>query len=151
MEDEGPLVDHRGVANALALCGCSVEQKNALIGEGFNNMTDFLVIQAKDVVGMCADLARMPVNRGGIKIGIVTMKKVEALVMWCHDRKRKGLKLDANAFDLDTLTEYVKKGQLDDAGSQPSPVLAVHKRSTTANKMLLSTNDGKFLYYQNRK
>jgi hypothetical protein len=41
MENEvfgGPLVDHRGVANTLALRGCSVEQKNALIGEGFTNV-----------------------------------------------------------------------------------------------------------------
>jgi hypothetical protein len=37
---EGPLVDHRGVANALALCGCSVEQKNALIGEGFTSQEE---------------------------------------------------------------------------------------------------------------
>lgn len=118
---EGPLVDHRGVANALTLCGCSVEQKNALVGEGFTNMADFLVIQAKDVAGMCTNLARISVNRGGSKIGAVTMKKVEALVMWCHDRDREGLDLDANAFDLVTLADYVKKGQLDDAGDQPSP------------------------------
>jgi hypothetical protein len=61
---EGPLVDHRGVANALMLCGCSVEQKNALIGEGFTNMADFLVIQAKAVAGMCTNLGRTPVKRG---------------------------------------------------------------------------------------
>ena len=115
---EGPLVDHRGVANALALCGCSVEQKNALIGEGFTNMADFLVIQAKDVAGMCTNLARIPANRGGSKIGAVTMKKVETLVLWCHDREREGLELDTNAFDLNILTEYVKKGQLDDAGDK---------------------------------
>jgi hypothetical protein len=57
---EGPLVDHRGAVNALALCGNLVEQKNALIGEGFTNMADFLVIQAKDVAGMCT-------NRGQVR------------------------------------------------------------------------------------
>ena len=113
-----PLVDGQGVAQALMLCGCSDDQKNALVGEGFRNMTDFLVIQAKDVAGMCTNLARIPATRGGSKIGTVTMKKV---VMWCHDREREGLELDANAFDVKTLTEYVKKSQLDDAGDQPSP------------------------------
>ena len=106
-----PLIDEQGVAEALRLCGCSVEQRNALVGEGFINMIDFLVIQPKDVAGMCTNLARIPVNRGGSKIGTVTMKKVEALVMWCHDREREGLELDANAFAQNTLTEYVKKSQ----------------------------------------
>ena len=116
-----PLVDGEGVSKVLLLCGCSAEQRNALVGEGFQVMIDFLVIQAKDVAGMCTNLARIPNNRGGSKIGTVIMKKVEALVMWCHDREREGLELDANAFDQDTLTEYVKKGQLDDAGDQTSP------------------------------
>ncbi len=44
-----PLVDVSGVEAALRACGCSTEQKNALVGEGFAKMADFLVIQAKDV------------------------------------------------------------------------------------------------------
>ena len=49
------------------------------------------------------------------------MKKIEALVLWCHDREREGQDLDANAFNEPTLIEYVKKGQLDEAGDQTSP------------------------------
>ena len=124
MENEDvvePLIDARGVMEALRLCGCSVEQTNALVGEGFTNMADFLVIQAKDVAGMCTNLARIPINRGGSKIGTVIMKKIEALVMWCHDQEREGQELDASAFDRNALAGYVKKSQLDDAGDQPSP------------------------------
>ena len=124
MENEDvvePLIDARGVMEALRLCGCSVEQTNALVGEGFTNMADFLVIQAKDVAGMCTNLARIPINRGGSKIGTVIMKKIEALVMWCHDREREGQELDASAFDRNALAGYVKRSQLDDAGDQPSP------------------------------
>lgn len=124
MENEDfvePLVNHEGVAAALRLCGCSEGQTIALVGEGFIDMADFLVIQGKDVAGMCTNLSRIPTNRGGSKIGTVIMKKIEALVTWCHDRDREGLDLDANAFDEDTLAEYVKKGQLDDVGDQTSP------------------------------
>ncbi len=60
-------------------------------------------------------------NRGGSKIERVIMKKVEALVMWCHDRAREGLEMDANAFDQTTLAEYEKKGQLEEAGDHTSP------------------------------
>ncbi len=84
-------------------------------------MVDFLVVQAKDVSTMCTNLARIPNNRGGGKIGAVVMKKIEALVNWCHDREREGLPLDANAFDGRTLTERVRKAQLEDAGDKASP------------------------------
>ena len=115
------VVDASAVETVLRACGCTNDQKNALVGEGFAKMADFLVIQAKDVAGMCNNLARIPTNRGGSKIGTVTMKKVEALVLWCHDRHREGLDLDASAFDEATLVEYVRKGQLNDAGDQTSP------------------------------
>ena len=119
--NRAPLVNAAGVALVLRVCGCSTEQRNALVGEGFSVMNDFLMVQAKDIAGMCANLARTPTNRGGSKIGAVTMKKIEALVMWCHDREREGLELDANAFGQDTLTRYVKKGQLEEAGDLTVP------------------------------
>ncbi len=75
-----PLDDVSGVEAVLRACGCSTEQKNALVGEGFAKMADFLVIQAKDVAGMCTNLARIPTNRRGNKIGTVTMKKIETLL-----------------------------------------------------------------------
>jgi len=121
VENQEPLVDRNGVAAVLRVCGCSVEQRNALVGEGFAQMRDFLMIQPKDVAGMCTNLARIPTNRGGSKIGAVTMKKVEALIMWCHDRKREGLELDAHAFNGQTLEDYVMRGQLEEAGDTNSP------------------------------
>ncbi len=78
---EPPLVEAAGVTMVLRACGCSNEQRLALAGEGFLQMRDFLVIQPKDVAGMVANLARIPSNRGGAKIGMVIMKKVEALIM----------------------------------------------------------------------
>ncbi len=104
----------------LSACGCSNDVRLALLGKGFLQIKDFLVIQPKDVAGMVANLARIPTNQGGAKIGMVIMKKVEALIMWCHDREREGLEPDANTFEQDTLSKYVKKGQLDAAGDQTS-------------------------------
>ncbi len=49
------------------------------------------------------------------------MKKIEALINWCHDCNREGLQLDANEFRVDVLTEYVMKAQLDDAGDNTNP------------------------------
>jgi hypothetical protein len=98
MEDEDfmePLVVGRGVGEALRLCGCSLKHRNALVGEGSTSTIDFFVIQAKYVAGMCTTLARIPVILEGSKVGTATMKKVEALVMCCHDREREGLELDA--------------------------------------------------------
>ncbi len=116
-----PLDDVSGVAAVLRACGSSKEQNNVLVGKGFAMMEDFLVIQAKDVAGMCTNLARIPTNQGGSKIGTVTMKKTEALMLWCHIRDQEGRDFDANEFDDNTLAENVKKGQREVAGDQNSP------------------------------
>ncbi len=116
-----PLNDGNGVRAALTVCGCTNEQRNALVEEGLTTMADLLVIQAKDVAAMCNNLSRIPANRGGCKIGTVIMKKLEALINWCHDRNREGHDLDANEFNADVLSEYVMKAQLDDAGDVTNP------------------------------
>ena len=67
---------------------------------------------------MCTNLSRIPAERGGCEIGMVIMKKVEALVEWCHDREKEGLPLGAAAFNNDTLMRYVKKTQLADVKSK---------------------------------
>ncbi len=71
-------------------------------------MMDFLVVQAKDIPSMSTNLAQIPNNRGGRKIGTLVIKKKGALVNWCHNRAREGLQLDATAFDGGTLIKYVR-------------------------------------------
>lgn len=115
------MLGQDGVIMALTTCGCSNDQRNALIGEGFTVMSDLLVIQAKDVAMMCTNLSRTPATRGGCKIGMVIIKKIEALISWCHDRAREGDTLDANEFTVANLEEYVAKAQLDDAGDSMNP------------------------------
>ncbi len=77
-------------AMVLSACGCLNEQRLALVGKGLLQMKDFLVIQPKVVAGMVANCAWIPTNQGGAKIGMVIMKNVEALIMWCHICEREG-------------------------------------------------------------
>ena len=116
-----PLIGPEGVVAALTVCGCTNEQRNALRGEGFSTMSDLLMIQAKDVTTMCSNLTRPTLTRGGCRIGMVVIKKIEALVNWCHDREVEGLPLDANDFNIDVMSNYVMKAQLEDAGDLISP------------------------------
>ncbi len=72
---EPPLVGAAGVTMVLRACGRLNEQRLAFVGERFLQIRDFLVIQPKDVAGMVANLAWIPTNQGGAKIGIVIMMR----------------------------------------------------------------------------
>ncbi len=46
---EPPIVDAAAVVLQKKQCRCFIEERHALVGEGFATMLDFLVVQAKYV------------------------------------------------------------------------------------------------------
>jgi hypothetical protein len=93
-----PLEDENGVCMALGVCGADENQKDAIIDEGLGNMADLLILNEKEVMDMMSNITKLPVARGGIRIGAIITKKVKGLVYWCKEQKRHGSDLDANRF-----------------------------------------------------
>ena len=56
------VVDASAVETVLRACGCTNDQKNALVGEGFAKMADFLVIQAKELLECATTLHESPLT-----------------------------------------------------------------------------------------
>jgi hypothetical protein len=91
-------VGENGVCLALGVCGASKEQQNLIIDEGFNGMSNLLILDEKDITNMMSNITKLTVNHGGVRMGAVFTKKVKALVYWCRAQQRQGLELDANGF-----------------------------------------------------
>jgi hypothetical protein len=90
--------DEAGVRMALEVCGACDEQQDAIVAEGFENMSDLTVMEEKDITDMMTNITRLPVNRGRVRNGAVVTKMVKALVYWCKEQRRRGENLDANRF-----------------------------------------------------
>jgi hypothetical protein len=97
-----------GVKIALAICGASDEQIDSILREGFNGMRGLLILDNKEIANMMMAITRLPLNRGGHRIGAILTKKCKGLAYWCWEQQRQGLDLDANRF-----TEEELKGALE--------------------------------------
>jgi hypothetical protein len=115
--------DEAGVRMALEVCGASDEQQDAIVAEGFENMSDLTVMEEKDITDMMTNITRLPVNRGGVRIGAVVTRKVKALVYWCKEQKRRGKDLDANRFTEEELEETLTRMSVETADDDTKPEL----------------------------
>ena len=86
-------------------------------------MADFLILQPNDVPRMSENITRMSANRGGIRIGAILTKKIEALVFWCHERNRSGQSLDANQFTAAAMQSTLQRISVEAADDESPPEL----------------------------
>jgi uncharacterized membrane protein YgcG len=108
---------------ALDVCGATDEQQDAIVAEGFENMSDLTVMDEKDITDMMTNITRLPVNRGGIRIGAVVTKKVKALVYWSKEQKRRGEDLDANRFTEEEMNATLTRMTVETADDDTKPEL----------------------------
>ena len=118
-----PLIDGAGVDMVLAVCGADAAQVASIKGEGFASMADFLIMKTEDVATMTTNLTRLQVNRGGSRIGAVLTKKLEALIYWCHERRRQGRELDANEFSQAEMLETIERMAVEETKDSLQPEL----------------------------
>lgn len=116
-------VDEAGLRMALDVCGASEAQKDAIVDEGFNGMADLMILEEKDITDMMSNLTKLPVNRGGTRIGAILTKKVKALVYWCREQDRQDLDLDANRFTADELLSTLKRMAVETVEDDSKPEL----------------------------
>lgn len=119
------LEDDEGVRKALGICGADEDQVEAIVNEGFTQMTDLLILTDDEIKEMMSNLNKMPANRGGIRIGAVITKKVKALVYWCKEQRRQGNNYDANRFTEEELEATLERMAVSDGEDEAKAELPV--------------------------
>jgi len=98
LELDGALSED-GVRSCLMECGLTEDpQQDGWIAEGMSNMEGILSIRPEEVFKIGEKLQKLPANRGGSRQGTGSLRKVQALVRWCMERKAKGENLDSRQF-----------------------------------------------------
>lgn len=104
----GPNIGNAGVIQCLIQCGFNEDaQRQGWVTEGMNTMEDILAFRPEEVYSVGADLQKLSLARGGSRQGRGNLRRLEALVRWCLERKSSGQDLDANAFTIDIMQEMV--------------------------------------------
>lgn len=74
--------------HVLIICGFDdPAQRLSLIAEGFNEVSDFGIMSSQDIAEMASKISKLPVNRGGFRIGAVQVRWLEGLAYWVMDRQ----------------------------------------------------------------
>ena len=96
----------------LALCGVEnqVARGNIIAWEGFESLEDLGILEDdKDVSEMAKRMAGRAPNQGHVHLSTVTIKRLQALVWWIHDRQKLNLPLNAAALTPAVLTDAVER------------------------------------------
>jgi hypothetical protein len=100
---------HRCELPSIFSVALVVWQIDSILREGFNGMRDLLILDDKELANMMTAITRLPLNRGGHRIGAILTKKCKGLAYWCREQQRQGLDLDASI----RFTEEELKGALE--------------------------------------
>ena len=104
-----------GMLLALGICGCNANLIDAITDEDVSSMDDLTILTGKDIKTLAKTISSLPKNRGGCKIGITKIKKVQALCHWCKMQRAGSLPPDANLWDAAALTKSLQELELEDA------------------------------------
>ena len=94
-----PVPDLQAV---FAVCSITTEVTHACIvmNEGFASLEDLLVLESNtDVTKMVKCLASCTAADGHVNLGMVQIKKIQALVWWVHDEIKHGQALTTADWD----------------------------------------------------
>ena len=73
----------------------------AITAEGFASIEDLGDVSVKDVEDMCKKISGLSNNRGGVRIGLVLVRRLKGRVYWVKDHQRRGQIANAEDWSLD--------------------------------------------------
>lgn len=98
----------------LAICGLNDGQQNAITAEGFNTLEDFSLLRPKHISDLVKRIVSLPVNRGGVCIGQLQIRKLEGLLYWTFDCRQRNIQLDYNDFTQAKVSECIEQLDIDE-------------------------------------
>jgi hypothetical protein len=107
--------------------------RNAIVSEGFTSINDLGDIRVKDVEDMCKKISGISNARGGVRIGLVLVRRLKGLVYWVKDHLRRSQTPDGDNWNLDVCKTYIaamdieRSCQDDDSKIDPPGKLKSHE------------------------
>jgi len=104
------------VQAALAVCGVTAAATRTRIidNEGFASLEDLSVLENdKDVDEMAKRLAARTLADGRVNLGMVQIKRIQALAWWTHDQIKHGQALVAADFDVAALNSAMERKRVE--------------------------------------
>jgi hypothetical protein len=92
----------------LATCGIvdADTRQNIITQEGFTQLEDLGVLETdSDVTEMAKRMATRTQAEGRVLLGTVIIKRMQTLVWWIRDQRKRGQALVAADFDIDAMTQ----------------------------------------------
>ena len=81
-DSSGETNDIHPVEAILATAGLNNDQIAAIRAEGFDDLSDFLTVTDKEINDMAGRITGLAAARGGTRIGVVHIKKLQAVAFW---------------------------------------------------------------------
>ena len=101
-------LDLQEVHDVLGTCGMSDQATRTrfITHEGFTSLGHFsILVDDSDVTSMAARLSRRTQAEGKITLGTTIIKRLQTLVWWIRDQKKRGLPLVAANFNVDMIED----------------------------------------------
>jgi hypothetical protein len=105
------VVVHPDIHAVLAICGFANVVDHTLIinNEGFQSIVDFVILEDKDMFEMVKCLGNCMVAAGPVNVGVIQVKKLQALCYWVCDQQKHGQGITQDDWDDDTVMVTIKK------------------------------------------
>jgi hypothetical protein len=95
------VVAHPDIHAVLAICGFAnvVDHTSIINNEGFQLIVDFGILEDKDVFEMVKRLGNHTVAAGCVNVGVIRVKKLQALCYWVCDQQNYGQGITQDDWD----------------------------------------------------
>ncbi len=105
------VVAHPDIHAVLVICGfANVMDRTSIINnEGFQSIADFGILEDKDVFEMVKRLGNRMVAAGRVNVGVIQVKKLQALCYWVRDQQKHGQGITQDDWDNDMVMVMIEK------------------------------------------
>jgi hypothetical protein len=105
------IVAHPDIHAVLVVCGFAnvMDRMSIINNEGFQSITDFGILEDKDVFEMVKRLGNCMVAAGRVNVGAIQVKKLQALCYWVHDQQKHGQGITQDDWDNDMVMATIEK------------------------------------------
>jgi hypothetical protein len=105
------VVGHADIHAVLVACGFAnvVDCASHINNEGFQSIADFGILEDKDVFEMVKHLGNCKVVAGRVNVGVILVKKLQAICYWVCDQQKHGQGSTQDDWDDDMVMTTIEK------------------------------------------
>jgi hypothetical protein len=105
------VVAHPDIHAVLVICGFAnvMDHTSSINNEGFQSIADFGILEDMDVFEMVKHLGNCTVAAGHVNVGVIQVKKLQALCYWVRDQQKHGQGITQDDWDDDMVMALIEK------------------------------------------